>query len=766
MQTRKLTQIIFIGTFFLFFLLLTPMGVFNDWIPPHIHTGFYSVSNIDSGDDSGYYVYLRSLFFDGDLDFYNERFYQHVERFNPTGYVFNNWQIGQSILVLPFFLLGHFCALLLNALGHPVSLDGYSFPYHMSTALASQTYLFIGLLITFQITRKYFKEGVSLLTTLMIWAASPLIYYTFIRQRLAHAVEFFLSALFIWVWLNNRESSSRWKHALMGGILGFLGSVRIVGLGLVVIYLVDQLWLLKQSSFKKLPIKCLIYFSISGLIFFSTQLFSWQIIDGFPLPMHHLDKNEEFATAFSITEFGKNAIAFLLGHKWGILYSSPALLLGAMGIIFCKELREIRLALVLAILAYFALIVYFMDFLASYQFRYLTPIYPLVGLGLGYIFSEAFKYKVTKLIVVFLSIVFVFVQYLILIQYKITFAYKDPQFVFKALLNIPMILSERSELLLRSTNIFRLLSLDVYFNWTYKEFSYFVFYPLVQLTFAIAGYKLFCVVKIYFEKVKDKKSKSICVLGVFIIFILNVLIILAGPEKSKAEISERNNYMKIRKQAMEAEKKGDLDEVISSLEKMVKAVPDSWRANSNLALFLNSKGDIEKANQYYQKALSLNPQQHVSKYNLAKNFVAEGKLEQAEDLFRSSIEDNPMNPKSYQSLAQLLSKQKKVKEAEILFNRAIALNPKFELAYSNFAILLNSLKRFEEAEKFFKKAIALNPKLGIAHLNLAILLTNLKRYDEGIFHLKKAFDEEVSSPIMGSLMKFYGIQVFEIKKAE
>ena len=208
MQTRNLSQIVFIGIFFLFFLLLAPMGVFNDWIPPNIHTGVYSVTNLDGGDDWGYYVYLRSLFFDGDIDFYNERHYIHLGRFNPTGYVFNNWQIGQSFLVLPFFLLGHLSALVLNTLGFPVSIDGYSFPYLMSTALASQTYLFLGLLLTFQINRKYFSEFASVFATLMVWASSPLIYYTFIRQRMAHTTEFFLASLFIY-WTMLRLQTSR-----------------------------------------------------------------------------------------------------------------------------------------------------------------------------------------------------------------------------------------------------------------------------------------------------------------------------------------------------------------------------------------------------------------------------------------------------------------------------------------------------------------------------------------------------------------------------
>ena len=102
MNLRLLPHLILIGTFFFFFLLISPLGVFNDWIQPTIHKGFFSITQIDPGDDSGYYAYLRSIFFDGDIDFFNEIFYAHIERFTSTGYVFNNWQIGQSILFFPF----------------------------------------------------------------------------------------------------------------------------------------------------------------------------------------------------------------------------------------------------------------------------------------------------------------------------------------------------------------------------------------------------------------------------------------------------------------------------------------------------------------------------------------------------------------------------------------------------------------------------------------------------------------------------------------
>jgi hypothetical protein len=128
------------GIFYFLFLLLTPLGLFNDWIPPLTHSGYYSVKTVDGGDDTGYYSYLRSIFFDGDIDFINERYYAHINRFNSTGYVFSNWQIGQAVLYLPFFMLGHFLALFYSALGYPIKADGYSAPYFIATAVASATY--------------------------------------------------------------------------------------------------------------------------------------------------------------------------------------------------------------------------------------------------------------------------------------------------------------------------------------------------------------------------------------------------------------------------------------------------------------------------------------------------------------------------------------------------------------------------------------------------------------------------------------------------
>ena len=702
--------------------MLTPLGVFNDWIPPTIHTGYYSVTDIDPGDDFGYYVYLRSLFFDGDLDFYNERVYAHVEHFNSTGYVFNNWQIGQSLFVFPFFLLGHFGALFLSSLGYPVATDGYSFPYYMSTALASQTYLFLGLLITFQINRKYFSEKISLLATLAIWIATPLIYYTFIRQRMAHTVEFFLSALFILVWLSDRDSSNRWKHALMGSVLGVLGSVRVMGLGLGVLYIVDLIWVKNRFNLKKIFNGCLIYFGLFFLIFLSVQSISWWVIEGFPLPIYNLARNKSYTSTFSLMGYAKSVVDFFLGYKWGVLFSSPVIVLGIFGTILFKKLEESRLPVILAVLAYVVLNIYYVYYLASYQFRYLIPIYPLVALGLGWVFNEAFKWKYSRLAILFLLFVFVVGQYLILIQYKVTLEHQDVELTIKAFSNIPIIFIDRLDLLLRSSNIFKLLFSNTDFNWTYKEVSYFIIFPLLQFVFLIFIYKAFCWGKGTLEKTKDEKVSLICVLGVLIILCVNIMLLILGPEKTEAEIAARRDYMQFIGQATEAQKNGKIDERVILLEKATQAVPEFWIAHLRLAIAQGLKGLIHEADKNYEKALGLNPQGELVKYHMAQNMIKLGELHRAEDLLRLAIKGKPRDSTFYHSLALLLARQNRFKEAASIFEEALVLNPKLGKAHFNYGILLMKLNRMDKAMEHMKSAV----NLGVKNPGLDRILKSLE----------------------------------------
>ena len=138
--------------FFLFFLLLTPLGVFSNWINPSDHTGYYSITRIDLGDDTRIHAYLRSMVIDGDIDFFNEKGLWNRFELTPTGYSADfMYAIGSAILWLPFFLMGHLIAHIYSWLGYPVTTDGYSFPYLVMTGIGSATYLFLGVILCYDL---------------------------------------------------------------------------------------------------------------------------------------------------------------------------------------------------------------------------------------------------------------------------------------------------------------------------------------------------------------------------------------------------------------------------------------------------------------------------------------------------------------------------------------------------------------------------------------------------------------------------------------
>ena len=205
------------GVFYAFFLLLTSLGTDISFVRAGLEPrGVYHVLKIDGGDDAGYFAYLRSLFFDRDIDFFNEPYYIHRNRITETGYVFNQWKVGPGVLWLPFFALAHWITKLYNWLGVPLERNGLSFVYFASTALGSATCVYFGMILHYRILRRWFSRSASFWCVLLFFLATPLVYYTFIRNRMGHANDYFLICLFVWSWLKFRSAPSTAKSVFLG----------------------------------------------------------------------------------------------------------------------------------------------------------------------------------------------------------------------------------------------------------------------------------------------------------------------------------------------------------------------------------------------------------------------------------------------------------------------------------------------------------------------------------------------------------------------
>ncbi len=198
-------------------------------------------------DEVQYYVYLRSLRFDGDLDFAND--YRHMAELNPrsgiegsllqpnrirakTGLYGNVAPIGCAIMWAPFFLLADAAVQIANRAGAGIAADGYSWPYTSAVCYASALYGLLGLLICRELARRYTSERAASWATIAVWLSSPLVFYMFVQMPFAHSTGFFLVALFIWVWQRTRpavgsgERRSLRDWALLGLIAGLMTMTR------------------------------------------------------------------------------------------------------------------------------------------------------------------------------------------------------------------------------------------------------------------------------------------------------------------------------------------------------------------------------------------------------------------------------------------------------------------------------------------------------------------------------------------------------------
>jgi hypothetical protein len=660
-------QLVLGATFFVFFLLLTPLGVFNDWIPADLHTSYYSAVTIDAGDDAAYYAYLRSGFFDGDFDFINEYNYAHFEKFNETGYVFNNWQVGQSVLFLPFFLIGHLGALLLKAWGYPVRIDGYSFPYLMSTAIASQTYLLIGLLVVYRTLKENFDERIALVVTVLVWLAGPLLYYTFVRQRMSHTIEFCFAALFFRYWVKHRLSADPLKHALLGGIAGLMCSIRVINGAMFALYFVDQLVLalanrdtrFSADSLRALAMRWL-YFLGFWFVLFLPQLVSWRGIDGAPLPVYHLGLAKGEASSFAIGTLIDHTHQFFFGAAWGLVYSSPVIFAGWIGL-FLKQssLKDARPALVCGGAVFIAVVVLLFVHLAAYEYRYLSPALPIFAFGLATLLSKCPKNPAYWVMVWIAGGVCIFLQYMMIVQYSITTAYNDPQFVIKTLTNIPAIFANQPSLLWYSTSWTKLFFLKAG-AWNFKDYMFLLLFPGVQLAvvFAILAVNAWMGQRV--ECPAWFKPRTLMAGAVVFVLVWSAHIVRMTPAKTPQEIAVRQEYVQLIKTGESLQGEGKLDEAIDRFVKARSLQPGLFAPLFRIGAVLSHQGKIDESNRSFMKILEMFPDHSPTLSYLGLNLMRLGKFSEAEAYIQAAIRIAPGDSYSRDLLFTLRKYQREI----------------------------------------------------------------------------------------------------------
>ena len=188
-----------------------------------------------NGDGVNYYVYVRSMLKDGDLDFSNE--YAHyglldrgdrgdLQMPTRTGLRRSIFSIGPAVVWTPFFLLGEAVARVQAAAGGHPDLSGYGPCHRNAVALGSLAYGFAGVLLIYALLRRHFGAATALGAALLTWWATFLDWYMVEQPAMSHAVSTFAAALVLWLWDSRRGCRSPRGFLGLGLALGLAMAIR------------------------------------------------------------------------------------------------------------------------------------------------------------------------------------------------------------------------------------------------------------------------------------------------------------------------------------------------------------------------------------------------------------------------------------------------------------------------------------------------------------------------------------------------------------
>ncbi|MBI4427183.1 MAG: hypothetical protein HY569_01720 [Candidatus Magasanikbacteria bacterium] len=280
------------------------------------------------GDGHGYYIYLRSLYFDHDLNFSNEyarydalygtHFLQSA--ITPIGKLGNPFAIGLSIFWLPFFI----AARIFSAFNSPdYFLAGFADSYQVWLGFGSIIYGIIGAIFLFCALKKLFSARSAWSCVCAVIFLSPLVHYLVYEPLMSHALSFAVNSVLFWYSIIIYQAKEiRLKNLLMLGFLG--GLVILVRWQEVFTWLVPLVILVKKLKENKIKLRQIIIPPAVAFFCFIPQMIVWKYLYGSFLV---IPQGQGFIQLGQLKIF-----AILFSGMHGLFSWHPLLLIGLVGL--------------------------------------------------------------------------------------------------------------------------------------------------------------------------------------------------------------------------------------------------------------------------------------------------------------------------------------------------------------------------------------------------------------------------------------------------
>lgn len=667
--------------FVLYGFLLIPLGNYKN--PEQEHRGYYNIQKVDPGDDTAFYAYLRSGVIDGDFDFFNEKRYWHFDTISKTGYTANHWYIGAPILWFPFFLIGHGVAWLYGKLGYPVTADGYSFPYHAFTFLASAFEVFVALILCYRILKKFHSRSASLAATVLVFSSTCLPYFTFIRNRMSHSGDMLVGFVFFLLFVNFRD---RWNtdygsrtglpslsfFIFWGVLAGLLVDLRYISVVYCVLPLGMALTIFlapETTDAEKRVLKQGIGLAfLAFLITISPQLASWKKLHGV------FSSLNPFTVVIgpSVESVARSVWQLFFGGTRGLALTEPVWLFGLAGLVlvFIRD-RLLGGLCWLLFLGFCAAPVVIGD-PATLGQRYLIPAFPALAMGLGQLIDVLFKKRLQVVVVTVacgLSLWF----YVLLLNYTYLLPYNDADFALRSFQNIPILIGKKN-LLMPTTY------LDLYLAGGLRLVDFLDYFFLIIFSILLVGIPVLLLLLVRglasaFRRDEIFLSRTMRNLSaVFLgsMALLTTFILIRHPELPPETKKERLQIAAASELVKDSAGMLAVNTLLRRAEELAPPDERDYLIRADAAL-LNR--NFDKARQFYLKAIALNDRSTANLQLDRIKVILKEKIDIDALLEDFKAKDDPTGEITRWVGIYYLDQLLKPDEAVAYFNASLQINP-------------------------------------------------------------------------------------------
>jgi len=300
-----------------------------------------------------YFAYLRSIWFDGDLDFTND--YRllgfddkpHLFVPTPTGHAQTAWSIGPSLMAMPFFAVGDRIARAKAARGDSVAVDGTSYPYRQALCVAGLAWGLVGLYLSFLLARRVASIGGAAGAVALVGLGSFILWYLVKEPSMAHAPSMAVVAAFTAYWASTRPERTTRQWIVLGLLAGFMAAVRWQNILFVLLPALD--WLTVAIRLPRTRESAIALattagaFSLAAVVGLSPQLLAWKTIYGSWFAVSPISPE--------IRWWDSHWDEVLWSSRSGLLAMSPVLYVGLAGLTLLWRRDRVAAAGIVIVLA-------------------------------------------------------------------------------------------------------------------------------------------------------------------------------------------------------------------------------------------------------------------------------------------------------------------------------------------------------------------------------------------------------------------------------